>query len=60
MFGRSGVMLDVITVVEEQKIVEPAVVTCRPVFVFEVSLKPAKAQSDEPAGKITRHKTSGR
>ena len=53
-------MLDVITVVEEQKIVEPAVVTCRPVFVFEVSLKPAKAQSDEPAGKITRHKTSGR
>ena len=59
MFRRSGVVLDVITVVEEQEIVEPAVVTRRAVFVFEVSLKPAKAQSNEPAGKITCHKKPG-
>jgi hypothetical protein len=45
-------MLDVITVVEKQKIIKPAVVAGGAAFVLEMSLELAKAQTDHPPGEI--------
>src|ERR1051325_4587161 len=47
-FGRARVVLDMVTVVEEKQIVEPAVVAGRAACVLEVSLQLAQSKADEP------------
>src|SRR5215218_8173259 len=45
MLAGPQVMLDVIAVIEEQPVVEPAVMAGRPADMLEASLKPAQAES---------------
>jgi hypothetical protein len=47
-------MFDVKAVIEEQPIVEPAVVAHRAMGVFEVAVNFAETEADEPAWKINR------
>src|SRR5438876_360547 len=46
VFGRAGVVLDVIAVVKEQPVVNPAVVAGGAAGVFEVSLELAKPEAE--------------
>src|SRR5262245_50155724 len=47
--SRSGVMLDVVAVIEKGEVVQSAVVTDGAAHVFEVSLQETKAETGEPA-----------
>src|SRR6185295_1018079 len=52
MLARPQVMLDVVAVVEEQPVIEPAVVAGRPCRVLEVALQPAQAEAKRIAGHV--------
>src|SRR6266516_4619811 len=56
MFGRPGVVFNMISVVKEEQIVEPAVVARRSVFVLKVSLQLAQGEANEPARQVNGQK----
>src|SRR5712691_9950258 len=49
------VMFDMIPVIAEQKVIEPAVVTDRPACVFIMSLQEAQPDADQKAREVNRH-----
>jgi hypothetical protein len=53
------VVLDVVAVVEEQEVVQPAVVADRAARVLVVAVQPAQRQAGRIAGQVGREEESG-
>ena len=60
MLGWPQVMFDVIAIIEEQQVVEAAIVTDRAANVFVMALKLAQAEAQAEARQICGEKETGR
>ena len=56
MRGRMGVVLDMVAIVQKQRLVQPAVVAGGPAGVFKMPLEKTEAQAEQVAGNINREK----
>src|SRR5580765_2247083 len=61
VLSRSRVVFDMISIVEERKVIRGAVVTrCRAASVFKVAVEIAKAEAERVAGNVDRPEKVGR